>query len=267
MLIASCVSIQIGAALATTTFSAATPLGAAGWRFLLAAVILVVAVRPRLRSWTRQRWRVVAAFGVAIAANEVCLYLALSRLPLGMAVTLEFLGPLTLSLTQARQLRHTACALAALIGVMLLCATRLSDELPGIIAAICAAVGWAAYILASSRAGAFERPRDSLTVAVVVSAVLTLPFAVTIPSTALSPRTLGVLLGVAFLGTVAPYALELAALRRLPAATAGVLFSIEPAIGALVGFVALGQHLDATQLIGIFAVICAGAVALHDAPV
>jgi inner membrane transporter RhtA len=183
ILLASCLSIQVGAALATTTFARVGAAGAAGWRFALAAVVLLVTARPRLRSWTAARWRLVIAFGLAAAGNEVCLYQALDRLPLGMAVTLEFVGPLAVALPGARRPRHLVCAVLAV---------------------------------------------------------------------------------VALLGTALPYMLELAALRRLSASMAGVLFAIEPAIAALVGLIVLGQSLTVLQIAGMALVVVAGATVLHQ---
>lgn len=264
ILLASCLSIQVGAALATTTFARVGAAGAAGWRFALAAIVLVVIARPRLRNWTAARWRLVVAFGLAAAGNEVCLYQALDRLPLGMAVTLEFLGPLAVALPGARRPRHLVCALAAFIGVVALCATKLSANPAGIAFALAAALGWAMYILSSERAGRHDRPLDSLSVALCVAAVITSPLTLSHAVAATHGATLAVLAVVALLGTALPYMLELAALRRLSASMAGVLFAIEPGIATLVGLIVLGQSLTLLQIAGMALVVVAGATVLHQ---
>lgn len=266
LLLASCLSIQAGAALATTTFSTVAPAGAAGLRFALAAAVVALVVRPRVSGWSAARWRAVAVFGLAAAVNELCLYLALDRLPLGMAVTIEFLGPLGLAIVATRGPRHLAAALLALGGVALLSGTTLASDPLGVALAFTAAAGWAAYILASSRIGGFDRPLDSLAVSLVIAAAVTAPLTVSAAGSVGSGTVLLTLTAVAVLGTAVPYGLELAALRRLTAAAAGILFSIEPAIAAVVGFVALGQGLGTAQAAGIVAVTVAGALALRDAP-
>jgi inner membrane transporter RhtA len=223
---------------------------------------LLVIARPRLRSWTAARWRLVVAFGLAAAGNEVCLYQALDRLPLGMAVTLEFLGPLALA--GAGRPWHLVCALVAFIGVIALCATKLSADPAGIAFALAAAVGWAMYILSSQRAGRHDRPLDSLSVAFCVAAAVTSPLALSHAVAATHGATLAVLTVVALLGTAVPYMLELAALRRLSASMAGVLFAIEPAIAALVGLIVLGQSLTIVQIPGMALVVAAGATILRQ---
>jgi inner membrane transporter RhtA len=264
MLLASCTSIQIGAALARGTFAAVGPLGAAGWRFALAAAVAAVVVRPRVRSWSAARWRSVVGFGIAAAVNEVCLYEALARLPLGMAVTLEFLGPIAVALAGNRGRRQTLCAVLALGGVAAMCLSRLTADPVGIAFALAAAMGWGAYILASERAGRDSRPADSLALSLVIAALVTSPFAVAHASAATGSRTLVVLVVVAVLGTVIPYALEMAALRRLAADAVGVLFSVEPAIASLVGLVALGQGLRPVEVCGLALVVFAGANVLRE---
>jgi inner membrane transporter RhtA len=265
MLLASCASIQVGAALARTTFPAVGALGAAGWRFTLAAIVMLAAARPRLRNWTAVRWRAVAGFGLAAAANEVCLYQALARLPLGMAVTLEFLGPIGVALVAGRGRRQMSCVVLALGGVAALCMTRLALDPVGVAFALAAAGGWAAYIVSSQHAGRHDRPQDSLAVSLALAAVLTSPLAIT-HAAAVSNlgTTLLALVVVAVLGTAVPYALEMAALKRLSARSAGVLFSVEPAIAALVGLVALRQGLGFVQVLGIAMVAAAGANVLRD---
>lgn len=267
LLLASCTSIQIGAAVARGTFPTIGPLGAAGWRFALAAVLMLGVTRPRVRAWPRRRWRMVLAFGAIAGANEVCLYEALARLPLGMAVTLEFLGPVAVAVLAGRGRRRLACAILALAGVTMICLTKVAVDGLGIAFALAAAAGWGAYIMASERIGRDARPQDSLAMSLAVAAVLTLPLtAAHAASVTTHPSIVMALVIVAALGTASPYLLEMAALRRLAPSAAGVLFSIEPAIAALVGLVGLNQGLGLTQWFGIVIVVAAGAGTLRESP-
>ncbi len=265
LLLASCTSIQVGAALARGTFVTTGPLGAAGWRFALAAAIMLVLARPQIRGWSPARWRRVIAFGVAAAGNEVCLYEALVRLPLGLAVTIEFLGPVAVALGAGPGRRRLSCAILALAGVCTICVTTVRLNPLGLAFALLAGAGWAAYILASRSAGRDQRPLDSLAVSLSVGALLCLPLALAHAGALATHATTALTLAiVAILGTVTPYALELAALRRLAPGAAGVLFSIEPAIAAVVGLLVLNQGLRAAQLLGIAMVLLAGAGVLRD---
>lgn len=178
LLLLSCISIQVGAAVATTTFKSVSPTGAAGLRFSFAAVLLVAIARPRPRAWDRARWRLTLLFAAAAAGNEVFLYLALDRLPLGMAVTIEFLGPLALAVGAARRWTQLATVALALGGVALLSNATLSSDPIGIALAAAAAVGWALYILASNRVGGLSRPLDSLALGMCAAAALTSPLAI-----------------------------------------------------------------------------------------
>lgn len=265
-MLASCTLIQIGAALARGTFGTLGPLGALGWRFSLAAIVLVPLARPKIWTWAPARWRRVLCFGLAAAVMEFGLYEALARLPLGLAVTLEFLGPIAVALAGGRGRRQLICAVLALAGVVAICLTRLTVNWLGVAFALCAAVGWGSYIIASERVGRDDRPQDSLAIALVIAAVLTAPLAVSHAGALVTHNTVVIsLLAVATLGTIFPFALEITALRRLKPSTAGVLFSIEPAIAALVGLIGLNQGLRLPQLLGLLLVVSAGANVLHDA--
>jgi len=227
----------------------------------------MVVARPRLRGHDRAAWRDVAAFGVVLAVMNGLFYLALERLPLGVTVTIEVLGPLTLSIVASRRRSAWVWAGLAFVGVAALAGGGW-DRLDaiGVLFALGAAASWAAYILASARVGATFPRLDGLAIAMTVGAVLSLPFGVAAAGTALlRPEILGLGAAVALLSSTLPYAFELTALRRLPAAAFAILMSLAPAVAALAGWALLGQHLVWLEIIGIALVIVASIGAVRTA--
>jgi inner membrane transporter RhtA len=250
MVLAAIVSVQVGSAVAKTLFD---DLGAAGvtlLRLALAAVLLLLVLRPRLRTWDRASWSAALLLGAAMAAMNLVFYLSLRTVPLGIAVTVEFLGPLLLALVQTRRLVDLAWALVAAAGVALLGLDTASDvPLSGLLLAFVAGLFWAAYILASARVGQVLPGTDGLAVALAFGALLVLPFGASGAAAVLDRPVL--LLGglvVALLSSVISYGLELSALRRIPTRVFGVLMSLEPAAAALAGLVVLGQALGPREV-------------------
>lgn len=266
MILASAASIQLGAALATTTFDVVSPVSAVGVSYAFAALALLAVFRPRPASWSRQRWRDVVALGLVAALASSFLFLALDHLPLGSAVTIQFLGPLGLAIWTGRRRGVLVAAALALVGVGLVSSATPSGDLVGIGFALIAAAGWAAYMLASPRVGRHGDAGAGLAVALCVTTVACLPFSLAAAPELGDFEILGALAAVGVFARALPFRLELAALRRLAPAKAGVLFSVEPAIAALVGAVALDQGLAASQVIGVLAVVVAGALVLRDVP-
>jgi len=257
-------SIQTSAAIGLPAFAAIGAAATSGFRFLFGAVILAVAVRPSLRGRDRAAWLGIAAFGLAVAAMNLCFFQAVARIPLGTAVSIEFLGPFTLALVTGSGRRHYLFAVLGLAGVLLLARPGGGLTLTGAIFALGAAVGWASYTLASKRLGSVTEGVDGLALALCVAAVLTSPFA----ARALGSMTWAVagrLCAMALLGVVLGFALELAALRRLPASRVAVLFSLNPAIAFAVGWLILGQHVTASVLAGGICVVAAGIGVTADA--
>ncbi|WP_104434358.1 EamA family transporter [Kineococcus xinjiangensis] len=267
MVLGSCASVQVGAAFAAQLFPAVGPAGATTLRLTTAAVLLMVWVRPRVRHWTRRQWGPVLAFGGALAGMNSAFYAGLERLPLGPAVTIEFLGPLTLAAVLTRRRRDLLWVVLALAGVVLLGfgggegATALDPV--GVVLVLVAGTLWAAYVLLSARVGAAVPGQSGLAVASVVAAVLVLPAGVATAGTALlEPWLLLAGAAVGVLSSVVPYSLELAALRRLPARTFGILLSLEPAVAALAGLAVLGQALGLHAVLAIALVVVASAGAM-----
>jgi inner membrane transporter RhtA len=267
MIIASASSIQLGAALATTTFDTISPVSAVGIGYTFAALFLLAVSPFRSRCWTRQRLRDAVVLGLVAAVASSSLYLSLDYLPLGSAVTIQFLGPLGLALWTGRQRRSVLLGVAlALLGVALVSSATPTGATIGIVIGLVGAGGWAAYLLASPRVGRHGDAGEGLAVAMCVTALACLPFSAAAAPELGSLEILGALAIVGVFARAIPFRLELAALGRLTPASAGVLFSVEPAIAAVVGATVLHQGLAASQLVGILAVVLAGILALRDAP-
>jgi inner membrane transporter RhtA len=267
LVLGSIVSVQSGAAAATTLFDQIGPAGAVLLRTLFAAVALVIVWRPTLHGHTRPELRLVALLGAVLAAMNLSFYASLDRIPLGLAVTFEFVGPLGVAIAGSRRGADLAWAAFAAAGIALL-SPGIGGSLDalGVGFALLAGAFWAAYILLTARVGrAFERG-DGLALAMSFSSLLLLPGGIVAGGTDLfDPGLLGVGVGVALLSSAIPYSLELEALRRLPENTFGVLMSLEPAVAALVGLAFLGQALSGREVAAIALVVIASAGALGTA--
>ncbi len=242
------ISVQFGGALAATLVPEIGAGGSVLLRIAFSALILVPLVRPRVRGHSRKAWLTVVAFGVALGLMNWSFYGSLAHLPLGVAVTVEFLGPLVLTTVLSRRPLDFLAVLAAGAGVLLIseALTVPLEDLSWIGLGLAATAGvlWAAYILLSSRTGAeFER-LDGLALALVVSTVVVLPAGLGSSDLWTAEHVLKGL-GLAVLSSLLPYSLELLALRRLAANVFGILLSLEPAVAALAGLIVLGQRLDA----------------------
>ncbi|MBW1597720.1 DMT family transporter [Streptomyces sp. JJ38] len=261
------VSVQFGSAFASLLFPRAGALGTVALRVTFAALLLLVVTRPRLRGYTRADWAVACGFGLALGSMNILFYQAIDRIPLGPAVTLEVLGPLLLSVVTSRRAASLLWAGLALTGVYLLGQGDFSGlDGAGVAFALGAGVMWAAYILLNARAGARFPRLDGLAIAMAVAALLSLPLgAASAGGTLLEPAVLAPGLAIAVLSSGIPYALELLALRRLPAATFAVLMSLAPALAATAGFLVLGQELSWAQCLAIALVVLASAGAVRMA--
>ncbi|MFG2948757.1 EamA family transporter [Streptomyces adustus] len=257
LVLAGGVSVQFGGALAVTLMPRAGALGVVSLRLLVAALVLLLVCRPRLRGHSRADWGTVVVFGIAMSAMNGLFYQAVDRIPLGPAVTLEVLGPLALSVVSSRRALNFVWAGLALAGVFLLGGGGFGDLDPvGVAFALGAGAMWAAYIVFSARTGRRFPQADGLALAMAVGALLFLPLGLAESGTKLfDPVTFGLGAGVAVLSSVLPYTLELLALRRLPASTFAILMSLEPALACAAGFLVLHQALTALQAAAIALVI------------
>ena len=256
MLIA-CLSPQIGATFALTLFAELGPAGAAFLRLAFAAVVLWAIWRPRLAG----DLRLPVAFGASLGLMNWSFYEAISRIPLAVAVTIEFAGPLLVAVLGSRRPLDLLWVALAAVGIVLLVGPGGGSVDPvGVAFALAAAVCWMAYIYLSKRIGAAFPGGAGLAIAMAVGAFIVLPAGVIEGGGALvQPHVLVTALIVALASSVLPYSLELEALRRIPEAVFGVLMSLDPAIAAIIGVVVLHQHLDARDALAIAMVVVASA--------
>lgn len=257
------VSNQIGAGIGAHAFPAIGPVGVVAVRQLIAAAVLLSAVRPPLHRFTWNQWWPSILLGGTIALMNICLYVAIQRIGLGLAVTLEFLGPLAIALLRSRARRDVLCALSAAVGVYVLVLPGPSSDYPGIGIALAGAACWAAYILLNRVAGARLPGLQGTAAATLVSMVFYLPAAVYLftGGSLTGPALLfSVLAGV--LCSVIPYAADLIALRHVQPAFFGVYMSINPLLAALSGMAVLGQILAFHEWLGIVLIVGTNAAAI-----
>ena len=250
MVLGAILSVQVGAAIGRSLFDEIGATGATFLRVAIAAVVLAVVVRPDVRSWDRRAWIAAAVLGATMAGMNLVFYLSLQTVPLGVAVTVEFLGPLVLSLVQTRRVVDLVWALLAAAGVALLgLSTTSGIPLSGLALAGLAGLFWAGYILGSARLGQVLPGAGGLAVSLSVAAVLVAPFGLAQAGAVLDdPILLVPAAAVALLSSVIPYGLELEALRSIPTRVFGILMSLEPAAAAAAGWVLLSQALGAREL-------------------
>ncbi len=259
------ISVQIGAAFAKGLFPALGAQGAVFLRLALAALLLLAAWRPRVGGYRPADYLSVILFGTVVALMNSTFYAALERVPLGIAVTVEFLGPIAVALFGSRHLRDVLWAVLALLGLLLLTPIGGAAIDPvGLGLALVAGGCWAAYILLSARVGRTFPGGSGLALSMLVGGLLTAPMGVWQGREhLLNVNVLFTGLMVALLSSVIPYSLELEALRRLAAPVFGVLLSIEPAAAALAGFVLLGEVLGPVELLAIVLLVLASAGATY----
>jgi inner membrane transporter RhtA len=246
------VSVQLGAALTKNLFVAVGPAGAVFLRTALGAAILLALWRPRVGQIPAGGRATIVAFGLVLAGMNLAFYAALERLPLGAAVTLEFIGPLGVALLGSRRALDLVWGALAIGGIVLLGPLNGNLDPLGVAWALLAGGLWGAYIPLSARTGRAFPGVSGLALAMGVAALFAAPFGLAVGGMRLlDPRIILFGLGVAVLSSALPYTLEMAALRRLPARTFGILLSLEPAAAAIVGMLALGEALSVRALIAI----------------
>ncbi|HWE89362.1 MAG TPA: EamA family transporter [Pseudonocardiaceae bacterium] len=259
LVIAGTVSVQVGSALARQLFAVTGALGAVSLRLGFAAVLLLAVWRPSLRL-SRRAWTVVIGYGLVLAGMNVCFYEGIARVPLGLAVTIEFLGPLTVALLGSRRWLDAGWALLAAGGVVLLTEGSGAISWLGVLFILGSATLWGCYILLGAKLGEHTAGGSGLALAMTIGGLATAPLGITAGgANLLHPMALAAGLGVALLSSVVPYSVELEALRRMPPKVFGVLMSLEPAVAALAGLLVLGQVLHPAQWAAIGLVVAASA--------
>ncbi len=263
-MIAGSLSVQLGGAVAVHAFARSTALGVTFMRSLFATAILVVAVRSLPR--TRAAWRAALPFGVVMACMNACFYEAIDRLPLGAAVTIEFWGPIAVAVVASRRRSDLIWVALAVAGVSLLGEGFAGAQAGGLAFIVAAGGLWALYIVLGRRLAHATVGAAGLVPACAISAVLlAAPGVASARGSLLDPRLVGMCAVLGMLGTAIPYAIELYALRRVPARTFSVLLSMHPAVAALVGAVVLSQGLALRDVVAIACVVAASAGALAAA--
>ena len=262
--VASSLSQYLGAGLAVSLFSLMPSMTVAWGRLVVGAAVLVALRRPWRRAWTRRTLLVATAFGVATATMNVIFYAAISLLPLGTTVSLEFLGPVVVALVTGRGWRPRVAAILALLGVASISGLGVDlgdpDQRIGVLLALGAGVAWAAYILLGRRVASAGAGTDSLAVGMVAGALVYAPLVGTADTILASPTAAVTVLGVGVLSTAVPYGLEQVVLRRLGTDAFALLSSLMPAASLLVGVVVLRQLPNAWEMTGL--VLVSVAVAL-----
>ena len=259
LVLGSISSVQVGAAWATTIFHEVGASGACLLRLAAASVVLLIFGRPKLRAFSRRQWLAACALGLVLAGMNLTFYHAISRIPLGTAVTIEFIGPLLVALAGSRRPRDLIWAVMAAAGIAALChGIGSGTNAEGLILAAVAGLLWACYILVQAQVGKAFSDSSGLALAMTLAAVVAIPIGLTAGSgRLLVPATLGVGIAVGMLSSAIPYSLELRALRSLSTATFGVLMSLEPAFAALAGAIVIGQAITVRDGFGIGLVVVA----------
>jgi len=255
-------SVQIGAALARTLFDDLGPSGTSLLRIGFAALALALVWRPDPRRYTREQLRYAVVFGIALGVMNLTFYLGLDRIDLGVAVTIEFVGPLAVAVFGTRRRLDLVWAALAAVGIVLLANPGGSDSVDalGLMFILIAAACWAFYILIAQRAGRLFPRSEGVAMAMVVAALIPIvPGVMDGGAELLKPQWLAIGCAVGVLSSAIPYSLETEALRRIPANVFGVLMSLEPAVAALAGFVVLGQDLGLREIVAIAFVVAASA--------
>ncbi|CAB3719406.1 EamA family transporter [Paraburkholderia rhynchosiae] len=260
-------SVQFGAALSAPTMAAYGSLSTTWLRLSWAALVLAVLVRPRLLAYSRAHWVAAGALGAAMAGMTLCFFAALQRIPLGLAVAIDFLGPLAVATLAVRRARALLWPVLAIAGVVLLSrdrAGRIGEPL-GVLLALAAALGWGSYIVLMKKAGKLFVGLEGLSVSLIAAALIATPFGLAESGLHIAPGQLAATAGLAILVPLLPYALEMVALRHMPAGSFGILMSVEPAIGAVAGFIVLHQPMGVLQIVGTLLVVAASVGAVMAA--
>ena len=262
LLLVAMFSIQIGASMAKSLFPVVGAMGATSLRLGFGTLLLWLVLRPWRMSWRTLPWKMLLGYGISLGVMNSLFYLALQTVPLGIAIALEFAGPLGLALLGSRRPRDVAWVALAVAGLLLLVpwsSQHAALDPLGVAYALGAGLCWALYIVFGQKAGADHGPQ-AVALGAAIAALVAVPWGVLESGMdLLAPALLPMGIGVAVLSMALPYSLEMIALTRLPTSTFGMLMSLEPAIGALCGFVFLHEHLGILQWLAILAVVIASA--------
>ena len=254
-------SFQTGAAIAKGIFPVLGAIATSSLRIILSAIILIIFNRPNLRNLTVAQWKAVALYGLTLGAMNIIFYMAIARIPLGLGVTLEFIGPLTLALTTSKRLIDFLWVLLAAAGIALI--TPWSNNglnIIGVLLALLAGAFWATYIILGQRISRMMDTGKAVTIGMIFASLLVLPIA--IGDGLLIRFKPGMLLpglALALLSSAIPFTLEMHAMRKIPAKMFSILMSLEPAVAALTGLIFLGEYLSLHEWLAVTFIIVASA--------
>jgi inner membrane transporter RhtA len=265
----SMLCVQLGAAVAVPVMVRHGSFGITAERLVCAALVMLALVRPNFVSFTKRQWIAAMALGITMALMTMSYFEAVTRIPIGPAITINFLGPLAVAVVALKGWAKLALPLLAAFGVLAICLGNqgwLFDPI-GMLFALAAACGWTGYIILMRHVGRLFSEQQGLCLSFIVAAAVALPLAFAIEPSELSIAQLPAAAGLAVLTPLVPFSLEMMALRRMDIGPFSILMSLEPALGAIFGYLILGQTLSAQQIIGIFAVMIASVGAVYMATV
>ncbi|OMQ09171.1 DMT family transporter [[Flexibacter] sp. ATCC 35103] len=255
------ISVQCGAAIAKTLFPAIGAAGTASIRIGVSALILLVAYRPNLKEITPQQWKIVAPYGLSLGAMNLIFYLAIERIPIGLAVTLEFIGPLLVAIIGSKRLIDYCWVLLAAVGIALIAPwTNDRVDILGVVFALLAGGFWAAYIVLGGKISQIMNGGQAVSTGMLFAALLILPFGFYENGLAnLTPKLFGMGIALALLSSAIPFTLEMKALGQLPPRTFSILMSLEPAAASICAFIFLQEKLIFTEILAVVCVVIASA--------
>ena len=266
----SIISVQFGAAISVTIFDEVGVAGSTLLRLAFAALFLFLLSRPKVSEWSATQVRTAILFGVILAAMNLAFYFAINILPVGIATTIEFLGPISIAAIFSRRLLDGLWVALAAAGVVLIAQPWNGGgdlELAGVLLALLSAFFWGIYILIAQRAGEIFPDRDGLTVAMMIGMTIAfIPGVLSGGSTLVTPHILLIGAVIGLLSSLIPYSFELEALRRMPTRVFGTLMSIEPAVAVFTGFIVLNQKPTLLELFAISLVVIASVGVTRTAP-
>jgi inner membrane transporter RhtA len=253
------ISVQFGAAIAKSLFPAIGAAGTASIRIGISALILLLVYRPNLKKITPKQWKIVIPYGLSLGAMNLIFYLAIERIPIGLAVTLEFIGPLLVAIIGSRRLIDYCWVLLAVAGIVLI-APWTNDRVDplGVLFALLAGALWAAYIVLGGKVSKIMNNGQAVATGMLFAAILILPFGFYENGLAnLTPKLLGLGIALALLSSAIPFTLEMKALGQLPPRIFSILMSLEPAAASICAFIFLQENLSFHEIMAVVCVIIA----------
>jgi inner membrane transporter RhtA len=255
------ISVQCGAAIAKTLFPALGAAGTASIRIGVSALILLLAYRPNLKQITAQQWKIVIPYGLSLGAMNLVFYFAIERIPIGLAVTLEFIGPLLVAIIGSRRIVDYLWVLLAAAGIVLIAPwTNSRIDTLGVLFALLAGALWAAYIVLGGKISKIMNSGQAVSTGMLFAALLILPFGFYENGLInLTPKLFGMGVALALLSSAIPFTLEMKALGQLPPRTFSILMSLEPAAASICAFIFLQEKLNLYELVAVVCVVVASA--------